>query len=92
MTARYITDCSDYDARDAFGPCFEYGKGVHSDLSKAAEYWLVAADDRHKDAQFDFGSCLQDRLGVSIDLELSATYSKEESADGKEEYAIKEFY
>jgi serine/threonine protein kinase len=56
--------------------CLEYGKGVSKDLSEAAKYYKLSADQCNSHGQNNYGSCLEYGKGVSKDLSEAAKYYK----------------
>ena len=61
----------DEEAKYLMGLCHEEGRGVEQDYTKAASYYLEAAEKNVKDAQMRLAICYAQGLGVEKDPKLA---------------------
>jgi TPR repeat protein len=67
------------------------GKGVSVNLSEAARYYKLSADQGNSNGQNRYGLCLELGKGVSVDLSEAARYYKlsadQGNSDGQFNYS-----
>jgi TPR repeat protein len=64
------------------GVQFADGDGVAKDMSKAAEFYLKAAEKKHIPAQYSLAYLLENGIGVKQDLKQAAFWYKEAALQG----------
>jgi TPR repeat protein len=66
----------DNDAESQFivGWCYQQGLGVERNLTKAAQYYWIAATQGHRDASYQLGVCCATGTGVKPDMQQAIIY------------------
>ena len=62
--------------------CHQHGLGVEANLTKAAQYYWVAATQGHRDAQYQLGVCCASGIGVKQDMRQAIVYYEQAAKQG----------
>jgi TPR repeat protein len=79
---RKATEQGDAAAQSNLGLCYQFGRGVATDLAEAARWYRKAAEQGDATAQNNLGYCYESGLGVTKDLAKAARWFRKAAEQG----------